>query len=55
MALAQPSPLTVVIPKPGDTATQFSAAVAHPELARTTVPAKELVTRALALLTSTKS
>ncbi len=54
MALVQPSPLTVVIPKTSDTAGAFAAAVAHPELSRMTVPAKELLTRALALASDPK-
>jgi CheY-like chemotaxis protein len=52
MALAQPPPLTVVVPKSSDTASAFAAAVVHPELSRMTVPAKELVTRAVGLMTA---
>jgi CheY-like chemotaxis protein len=52
MALVQPSPLTVVIPKPGDSASAFATAVVHPELSRMTLPAKELLTRAIALMTA---
>jgi CheY-like chemotaxis protein len=52
MALAQPPPLTIVIPKAGDMASGFAAAVAHPELSRMTLPPKELLTRALGLMTA---
>jgi hypothetical protein len=41
-----------VIPKPADMASAFATAVAHPELSRMSVPAKELVTRAVALITA---
>jgi CheY-like chemotaxis protein len=47
MGLVQPAPLTVVVPKPSDTAATFAAALAHPELGRATVPTKELLARVL--------
>jgi CheY-like chemotaxis protein len=49
MALVQPAPLTVVIPKATDTATNFTLAIAHPELGRTTVVTQELVSRTFAI------
>jgi hypothetical protein len=45
--VVQPAPLTVVVPKPSDTAATFAAALAHPELGRATLPAKELLARVL--------
>jgi predicted nucleic acid-binding Zn-ribbon protein/CheY-like chemotaxis protein len=50
MGLLAPAPFTVVIPKTADTAGTFAAAVAHPELARATLPAKELLARTLGLV-----
>jgi CheY-like chemotaxis protein len=47
MGLVQPAPLTVVVPKPSDTAAAFAAALAHPELGRATVATKELLARVL--------
>jgi DNA-binding NtrC family response regulator len=49
VALTQPAPLTVVIPKATDTSAAFQAAVAHSELARSAFPAKELLNKALAI------
>jgi predicted nucleic acid-binding Zn-ribbon protein len=48
VALTQPPPLTVVIPKATDTSAEFQTAIAHPELARAAFPAKELLAKAVA-------
>jgi hypothetical protein len=48
MGLIQPTPITVVIPKPTDTATTFAATLTPPDLARMTLPVQELLTRVLA-------
>jgi CheY-like chemotaxis protein len=48
MGLAQTQPLIVVVPTATDPAAAFAAAITHAELARATVPAKELLERVLA-------
>jgi hypothetical protein len=47
MGLAQARQLIVVVPTAKDPAAAFAATVTHAELARATMPAKELLTRAL--------
>jgi chemotaxis response regulator CheB len=56
LALAQPVPTTVVVPKPDDTARGFAEAIAHPELGRATIPTGEVLAAILArpLKTRTK-
>jgi hypothetical protein len=49
MGLATPPPFTWVLPKATDTAGAFTTALTHPELSRSTLPARELFARLLAL------
>jgi CheY-like chemotaxis protein len=47
LGLATPPPLAVVIPKASDCSAGFVAALAHPEVGRSTLPAKELLATVL--------